>query len=65
MRKEQFEMADAVLEKMQRQRADLLSCQTALDADFDKQVYEINGIDCYNKLTRLFSSVWSLLFHTE
>lgn len=65
MRKEQFEMADAVLEKMQRQRADLLSCQTALDADFDKQIYEINGIDCYNKLTRLFSSVWSRLFHSE
>lgn len=60
-----FELANSALRKLHAQSSDVLSARSLLAESFDDDVYNLDGAECYKKLTKLFASPLSRLFSAD
>ena len=60
-----FDMTNAALRELQEQSADILDTRSVLSAEFDDDIYKLDGTAYYKKLTKQFNGTFSRLFNAE
>ena len=65
LNQDQFGVAYNSLHKLKTKSEKVLRQQEKIDEEFDSEIYEIDGVSCHKKLTKLFGSFFSRLFNPE
>ena len=65
LKKENFEAAEKILKQLISARKDVMACREEIEGSFEEGIYQIDGKDVYDRLTKLFGSPLSRLFNQE
>ena len=63
--KENFDKAYAAAAKLRALAGEITAARTALDAEYDPDVYKLDGPTLYKKIAKQFASVFSRIFSSE
>lgn len=65
LRRENFEIVKPSLDGLKAISGDIMDLRTSLCAVFDEDIYKIDGVAHYKKLTKQFAGAFSRLFNSE
>lgn len=65
LKKENFEAAEKILKQLISVRKAVMACREEIESSFESGIYQIDGKDVYDRLTKLFGSPLSRLFNQE